>query len=82
MSNNHVVVRLVRPRCEPCTWGMCHDPDTTSSLPAGPHTWMDKEDAEHKGLTWPLTPENAAAHPCPCECTGGPGGCTIEHLPT
>lgn len=75
--SDHIFARVVRPRCEPCTLGMCHTP----GQPPTPHTWMEKEDAEHQCLSWPLTPEQAAAHPCPCECTGGPGGCTIERIP-
>ena len=49
-------------RCWPCmTFEGCYE-DTT------PHTWMDKDDAEHAGLTWPLSAEDAAARPCACDC--------------
>lgn len=52
-------------KCWPCMFGDHLDPPK-------PHTWMDDEDAEAKGLSWPLTPEQAAENPCGCYCTGEP----------
>ncbi|MGH9275635.1 MAG: hypothetical protein ACRDZU_13390 [Acidimicrobiales bacterium] len=55
-------------RCWTCQFGQCFDSPK-------PHSWMDKEDAEHAGHPWPLSTGVADANLCACECAGGPGGC-------
>lgn len=68
--------RVQYARCWGCIHGQCYGPTPE------PHTWMDDEDAAAKGLSWPLTAEQEAAHPCACLCAGGPGACVdIEATP-
>lgn len=55
-------------KCWACQLGQCFDPPAV-------HTWMDREDAEHRGMAWPLTDELEAANPCACRCAGSQGGC-------
>lgn len=66
-------IRIQYARCEPCQFGHHFDPPEA-------HTWIGREDADHKGLTWPLTDEQQASNPCACRCAGGPGGC-VEATP-
>ena len=61
-------IRIQYARCWGCQYGQHYDPPNV-------HTWMDREDAECKGLPWPLTAEQQAERPCACRCAGGPGGC-------
>lgn len=58
-------------KCWPCQtrWqgeGGCFDPPQA-------HTWMDKEDADHAGVAWPVDPSEPGRL-CGCECAVVPGG--------
>jgi hypothetical protein len=48
-------------KCWPCQFDDHFDEPT-------PHTWMDDDDAEHAGIAYPLSVENAARHNCGCPC--------------
>lgn len=61
-------IKIQYTRCWSCICRGCYDPPQA-------HTWMSREDAEHAGLSWPLTDEQKAASPCACRCAGGPGAC-------
>jgi hypothetical protein len=55
-------------KCWPCqTWPrQCFDPPKA-------HTWMDREDAEHAGVAWPVDPSEPGRL-CGCACAVVPGG--------
>lgn len=66
-----MTIRIQYARCWECgVSGGCYTEPT-------PHTWMDAEDAECKGLAWPMTQEQKEAHPCACTCANGPGVCVV-----
>lgn len=48
-------------KCWACQFGDHFDEPT-------PHTWMDDKDAEHAGVSYPLSDEDAAKHNCGCYC--------------
>lgn len=52
-------------RCWACQFSEHYDPPER-------HTWMDQDDAQHAGHTWPLTPEVDAANTCGCWCSVPP----------
>jgi hypothetical protein len=59
VTEGSVVVCLTR--CWPCQFSEHHTPPK-------PHTWMDPDDAEHAGHSWPLPAEVAAKNVCACPC--------------
>lgn len=48
-------------RCWACQFGQCFEPPQV-------HTWMDREDAEHAGVAWPMSPDQQAERRCACSC--------------
>ncbi len=63
-----MTVKVQMARCWPCMAAQHLDPPQ-------PHTWMDDEDAAAAKVSWPMSDEDKAKHPCACECAGGPGAC-------
>lgn len=56
-----IKIRICWALCWSCDNGQC-------PTPAGPHTWLNREEAECRGLPWPLTDVDRAQHPCCCGC--------------